>query len=878
MPSRCATPCSPASGELDLNEGGPSTEATASRRSIYTTKKRNSQNELLRSLDAPAGFRQHLRAAEHDHADAGAAARQWRLDAGPRAEARDAREVRRGRVAIRARPSRPPRRKSKRRRAFIEKRACRAAEPRPAPDRRRTWRSRASSRRTRRRSGSSRATGEKEGDEFTVEAMCRSISIDRRRFGAHDRVALEQREGQRRGLWLEPRRDRREVALQAAQSHHPARRRRRESQHRLRAVASDLRLELGVTYHVAVKVSCAAHTVTFRVQQIGKPERAGAARPSRRTASAAGSARARRGLVIGGVNKRAPTHQWDGRIEAARSCAACCRTKAVARSGAMERAGAGHLECAEHGARREPSSPGRSAEPSRTQGRSRANRRSPTSATCCSTPTNSSTSTDPPPCPAINYDHPTSRRDFLRRAGCGFGAVALAALMGERVLGARRRAGESALAPNCRSAPGRAKSVIFLFMEGGPSHIDTFDPKPLLNELAGQQLPAELQGTSITRDGREQRAAARVQAQVEAARPERPVGLRLARTLAQHADDLAVIRSCGADGLNHSGGVCQMNTGSILGGRPSLGAWVSYGLGTENAEPAGVRRDAGQRRHGRQRPAQLGRRLHAGRLSGHAHSAAAASRSRTSTRPTGVSDARQRGKLDFLAGSTASTPPSAPDQTELDARIAQLRARLPHAGRGARGGRSRAGDRGDARRSTAWTDKETATFGRNCLLARRLVERGVRFVQLYQRRRQQVGRARQASRRTTASSAASMDKPIAGLLQGPEAPRPARRDARRLGRRVRPHADEREGRRPRPQPLRLHHVDGRRRREGRPDHRRDRRARPARRRGPPARPRPARHDPAPAGPRPHAASSTATKAAPSAHPQRRRRLREDRIG
>src|SRR5688500_11816874 len=89
--------------------------------------------------------------------------------------------------------------------------------------------------------------------------------------------------------------------------------------------------------------------------------------------------------------------------------------------------------------------------------------------------------------PCHQYDIPSSRREFLHRAGCGFGAVALAALMGERVLAAEPSA--QPVAAKLPHKPGKAKNVIFLFMEGGPSHLDTFDRKPLLNELAGQKLP-----------------------------------------------------------------------------------------------------------------------------------------------------------------------------------------------------------------------------------------------------------------------------------------------------------------------------------------------------------------------------------------------------
>src|SRR5580658_5484684 len=90
--------------------------------------------------------------------------------------------------------------------------------------------------------------------------------------------------------------------------------------------------------------------------------------------------------------------------------------------------------------------------------------------------------------PCHNYDPLTSRRDFLRRAGCGFGAVALAALTRQSLFA--HPAPLSPTAAKVAHRPGGAKNVIFLFMEGGPSHLDTFDYKPLLNQLAGQPLPS----------------------------------------------------------------------------------------------------------------------------------------------------------------------------------------------------------------------------------------------------------------------------------------------------------------------------------------------------------------------------------------------------
>ncbi|NBV87888.1 MAG: DUF1501 domain-containing protein, partial [Verrucomicrobia bacterium] len=176
-----------------------------------------------------------------------------------------------------------------------------------------------------------------------------------------------------------------------------------------------------------------------------------------------------------------------------------------------------------------------------------------------------------------NIEEPASRREFLQRAGCGFGAVALAALT---------QPSASASTPPLHSTAAkiphhkaRAKNVIFLFMEGGPSHLDTFDYKPLLNQLAGQRLPQSFK-PPLTAMGETNAPLLECK---RAWKQRGQSGLWVSdwfENVAEHADDLTVIRSCVSSGINHAGGVCSMNTGSVFGGRPSLGAWVSYGLGT----------------------------------------------------------------------------------------------------------------------------------------------------------------------------------------------------------------------------------------------------------------------------------------------------------
>jgi Protein of unknown function (DUF1501). len=249
-----------------------------------------------------------------------------------------------------------------------------------------------------------------------------------------------------------------------------------------------------------------------------------------------------------------------------------------------------------------------------------------------------------------------SRRDLLFQAGAGFGAVALSALLAQ----------ESGATVGAPHFPAKAKSVIWLFMEGGPSHIDLFDPKPELVKLAGKPLPPSF-GRPITAMGTADNGL------LPSKRTFRQYGQSGVWVsdwypeTAQHADDMTVIRSCWADGLNHVGSVCQMNTGSILAGRPSLGAWVEYGLGTSNHDlPAFVillddREPVGGTKNW---------------SSGFLPAAYQGTQFRPGTSPildlappSGVSMERQKGKLDFLTEINRRFNRERGNDTELDARI-----------------------------------------------------------------------------------------------------------------------------------------------------------------------------------------------------------------
>ncbi|HEY2342266.1 MAG TPA: DUF1501 domain-containing protein, partial [Chthoniobacteraceae bacterium] len=170
----------------------------------------------------------------------------------------------------------------------------------------------------------------------------------------------------------------------------------------------------------------------------------------------------------------------------------------------------------------------------------------------------------------MNFPHhefTTTRRDFLCRAGAGFGALALTHLLQGTALadavGDEARSIKQPLLPRPPQFPAKAKNIIFLFMEGGPSHLDLFDPKPKLNELAGKPIPASF-GRVITAMGE---FDSPILGSKRTWKQYGESGLWVSDWLphiAECADHLAVIRSCWADGINHSSGVCQMNTSSIL--------------------------------------------------------------------------------------------------------------------------------------------------------------------------------------------------------------------------------------------------------------------------------------------------------------------------
>ena len=336
----------------------------------------------------------------------------------------------------------------------------------------------------------------------------------------------------------------------------------------------------------------------------------------------------------------------------------------------------------------------------------------------------------PARCPGPHAPSP-SRRDFLRASGNGFGLLGLAYLLGQD---GAAWAGEpestsiaNPLAPKLPHFAAKAKRCIFLFMTGGPSHLDMFDPKPLLNQLDGQPLPpsfGRINSQFLESDplclGSRRKFGQYGQSGLEMS--------DLVPHMHQHADSIALLRSCVADSVIHAPAMYQMNTGRVFMGHPSLGSWATYGLGSESenlpayvvmTQPEGTPEGGAPCWGAGYLPA-----VHQGTLLRNGPSPILNLAPSTAETSRG----QRRRTLDLLR--SMNEDGLDPADSELSARIAsyelafRMQAAAPEAVDLAREPES-------TRELYGLNDPRTAEFGTRCLLARRLVERGVRFVQLY---------------------------------------------------------------------------------------------------------------------------------------------------
>jgi len=320
-----------------------------------------------------------------------------------------------------------------------------------------------------------------------------------------------------------------------------------------------------------------------------------------------------------------------------------------------------------------------------------------------------------------------TRREFLWQAGGGFAGLALIDLLAASgFLANKAGATTSPLAAKPTHFPPKAKHCVFLFMNGGPSQVDTFDPKPELAKFHGMPYKGD------AKVGSNGRAIGHLMQSPFEFQKYGKSGLEISNLFphtSKFADDLCVIRSMFTDTAAHASGCLQMNTGSIFIGKPSLGAWLSYGLGTINqnlpsfvvmTDPrGGPIGSASNWTAGYMPAAYQGTLFRSG-----------GSPLLDLATPAGTSERTQRHSLDLLKTLNEEHLKQHPDESELLARIDsyELAFRMQTTG----------ADVVDIDHESAATremyglnDKRTAEFGRKCLITRRLLERGVRFVQLY---------------------------------------------------------------------------------------------------------------------------------------------------
>ncbi len=353
-----------------------------------------------------------------------------------------------------------------------------------------------------------------------------------------------------------------------------------------------------------------------------------------------------------------------------------------------------------------------------------------------------------------------SRREFLERAGLGFGMLAASYLVGRDTALSATASAMNPLAAKPPHFPARARSVIFLFMHGGPSHVDTFDPKPALVKLDGQLVPpsignVDFQFTKL-RD-------APILASRRNFKKRGQSGIEISDlfdNVGNFADDLAVIRSCHHDGFTHTTGQHWMNNGWPRIGRPSLGSWVVYGLGSESENlPAFIVMLDGSLKAG---PPAYG----SGFLPAMYQGTVLRSKGSpilNASRPPDIPAGRQREMIDLLSWYNGQHLESRRDDSNLAARIAsyELAFRM----------QSSVPELTDLSKESEATKKlyglddgGTADYGAKCLLARRMVERGVRFVQVYSGGGDPGWDGHNQCDKNHLEMARKVDKPIAGLL------------------------------------------------------------------------------------------------------------------
>jgi hypothetical protein len=378
--------------------------------------------------------------------------------------------------------------------------------------------------------------------------------------------------------------------------------------------------------------------------------------------------------------------------------------------------------------------------------------------------------TTPRPTPTYDELMRPSRRHFLGASALGLGAIALGDIFATR--SARAATGDAPLiTPSPHFAP-RAKRVIYLFQSGGPSQFETLDPKPKLRDMHGQPLPDSVRAGQRLTGMSGNQAVLPLAGSFTGFKRYGRAGIELSDLLphtGKIADDICVVRGMHTDAINHDPAITFFCSGHQIAGRPSMGAWMSYGLGSMNKDLPSfivlVSKDAA-------RDQPLYARLWGAGFLPSEHQGVQFRAGKEPVlalaNPEGVSPHARRAMLDALAAMSRDALAHEGDR-EIDARLAQaelayrMQTSVPEA-------TDLAGETDETFELYGASAREPGTFAANCLLARRLVERGVRFVQLFHQGWDQHGGlpggiSRQCAQTDQASAALVMDLKRRGLLE-----------------------------------------------------------------------------------------------------------------
>ena len=358
----------------------------------------------------------------------------------------------------------------------------------------------------------------------------------------------------------------------------------------------------------------------------------------------------------------------------------------------------------------------------------------------------------------MNFDHAIlSRRHLLQNTAAGFGYLALRGLLGQEAVAGPAQNPLAAKQPHLAA---RAKRIVFLFMKGGPSHVDTFDPKPLLDRDHGKPLPFALPEVTFAKQGNLLKSPWKFHQYGESGLPVS----ELFPNVARHVDDLCILRSVHGTNPAHGGALLKLHTGTDQFVRPSMGSWLVYGLGTENENLPAFVTICPTLAHGGVN--NWGSAFLPAYCQGIPIGNASLASSKVKVkhiRNTRFSTDLQRQQLDLLASMNQDFQELAGQEHDLASRINsfelafRMQAAMPAV-------QDLESESKATRKLYGLDDPVTDDFGRQCLMARRFLEQGVRYVQVTHSdsyvQWDQHGNLYQGHTK----NAAEVDKPIAGFL------------------------------------------------------------------------------------------------------------------